>query len=250
MKKKITQIDKECAVRGEWSVFNSRNTRLNFTVHSCVKSFSFFSIFFLLWWYREGNRFKHRVRVQKTSWKFLILLFVVRLHFYSYFISFVCFVSTVIKNVLEKITMKHLSIYFFLYVQFIFLWHSTIETIFAEATCFKKKSQTNAPNEDYVLKKKQEKTNMKKKKKFDFFFYFPFNLCLCQAMCSIPFTSRLRNNVFSRKFCLWTNAVRCSFCGCISILASRKRRREKKKNGIDAQFEVKMWKDAEKNDEK
>lgn len=70
--------------------------------------------------------------------------------------------------------------------------------------------RTNECSNRRLYKKKIQKQKTKRKKEFDFFPYFPFNLCLRQEMCSIPFTSRLCYIMCSREsffFCAlitWT----------------------------------------------
>lgn len=83
---------------------------------------------------------------------------------------------------------------------------------------------------------------------FLFFFYFPFNLGICQAMCSIPFTSRLgNNNVLSRKLlllaCLLAREPSAMFFFAVVLydLASANNKTEKKRHTVWGE-NVKTWK--------
>lgn len=113
MNTKITPIDKKNGIRGEWSVYNSeKNTRLNFTVQFvCESHFQRKQV--------QTPRTQPNNNKLLKSWKFFfILLFLLFLQlfyivgcFFSSSASSLCLKSH--KNVLEKITMKNLSIYIF-----------------------------------------------------------------------------------------------------------------------------------------
>lgn len=247
MNTKITPIDKEwvswwmeCVehwTRKKQRGNNNNSTRLNFTVQFLCELF--------VSQQSGSNSAEQNFRNHGNSLSLCIssLLFFLQLFYRSYFFFFFFFcVSKVIKMCWKKITMKNLSIY-------IFLWLSMSESFF-----FAQRKQHDSKRADEcsnwrLYGKMREKRRWSWRKVyiyifFLFFFYFPFNLGICQAMCSIPFTSRLgNNNVLSRKLlllaCSHANVVRCSFlrlyCAMWRLLTIKRKR-----NGT--QFEVKMWK--------
>lgn len=108
------------------------------------------------------------------------------------------------------------------------------------------KGPTNTLIEDYM--EKYERNEDEEKHIYIFSFYFPFNLGICQAMCSIPFTSRLgNNNVLSRKLlllaCLLAREPSAMFFFAVVLydLASANNKTEKKRHTVWGE-NVKTWK--------